>query len=357
MSARPPSVGAVGVLGSPEGVCVVDSYQWERDQYAVVLNDLDVDVGEGFALGGGWILARPTDDQIDQFRPFLTNLTNATNNFRHKSAVPPQEYQVTEVGEALMAEPIGSPTEWRYLIVRRTDTSTLAANALVQALLLSDAEIFADYWPNGEPPRADLAQPRVRNNAAVTTFFNEHYPSLDQPVPAKPNLDEIREVAGLRAALDDAEFPEIARLLDQFVDTFTLSIHSPQSALACLGIIEGLLTHNPAPGDPVDSISRQLQRNLMLLDHRLPPHRKLELTSFRNTTPKKVITHLYSYRSAVAHGGQADKELHFFSDQRWRDTPALAQKELHCFTRRVLKRLLIASLAEPQLVSDLKGAG
>lgn len=323
------------------------------EPYAVVLNDLDVDVGDGFPVGGGWILTRPSIEQISQIRPLFQNLDNATN-VAGKQTAPPHEYLTTTLGvDGWKSEWSSSPADWRYLVLRRTDPGGLDADALVQALLLSDAGVFADYWPNGEPSRQDGKVSCIMNPAAMTTFFNEHH-GLFGSIPTQPDLAEISEVLALRASFADAEYPEIARLLRQFVETFVIPIRSTQSLLACLGIVEGLLSHAPSQGDPVDSITRQLKRNIVLLDHRLPSHRKLELDQFGQMSPERVITNLYAYRSAVAHGGQPDRELQVFYSSRWK-APLHVQTELHLFARRILKRLLTASLLEPQLVSDLKG--
>jgi hypothetical protein len=86
--------------------------------------------------------------------------------------------------------------------------------------------------------------------------------------------------------------------------------------LGHFGVLEDLLSHPPEPHDPVDSITRQLRRNLVLLDHHRPPRAGLGLDASPNATAAQVISHLYSYRSAVAHGGEGAGPVTWLESRR-----------------------------------------
>ncbi|MET8776861.1 hypothetical protein ABZV58_17810 [Nocardia sp. NPDC004654] len=58
-----------------------------------------------------------------------------------------------------------------------------------------------------------------------------------------------------------------------------------------------------------------MTRNLILLEHRLPDHRKIGLELFK-CSPQKVIALLYTYRSAVAHGGSTAATLKWFGQHQ-----------------------------------------
>jgi hypothetical protein len=74
--------------------------------------------------------------------------------------------------------------------------------------------------------------------------------------------------------------------------------------------------HNPDKYDPVDSITRQLKRNLTLLDHRMPPSENLEFSEFQNAKSEQVVGKLYGMRSAVAHGGHTSEALKWLNEHR-----------------------------------------
>ncbi|MGA8332438.1 MAG: hypothetical protein WB777_24610 [Mycobacterium sp.] len=176
--------------------------------------------------------------------------------------------------------------------------------------------------------------------------------------PERPDLAEIAEVVELRQALDDDQFPEIARTIALFIEPDDLPEHSTQKFLAYFGIIESLLTHAPKPNDLVDSLTRQLTRNIVLLNNRLPDHRKLQLDTFGGVKPENVVKKLYAYRSAAAHGGDTRDDVGWFEQNR---PPSSLETnpmklEIHLFARGMAKRLLIAAMREPQLVQDLKAA-
>ncbi|NIL81990.1 hypothetical protein [Rhodococcoides kroppenstedtii] len=318
-------------------------------RYGVVLNDLCLPDGDVHGLGSGWELRRPTDAQIEQFRPRLTMLYNAMTA-APRLTPPPHEAVVTGVEDSITYEWSLAPSDFRYWVAVRVDSDGLPFRAFVEALTLADTELCLNYWPNGAPDLSPTGARMVANPTTMATFFADVL--CDEQAPQQADLGEIRELVTLRAQLDGGSFPEIARMLGLFESTAQLPDRSPQKFLAHMAIVEGLLTHAPGPTDRVDTIGRQLKRNIVLLDHRMPDHRKTELDSFGSTKPQTVIDKLYAYRSAVAHGTDPSDRLDVFAAKWPGPTTVLS---LHQFARQLTKRLLAAALREPQLVSDLKG--
>ena len=69
----------------------------------------------------------------------------------------------------------------------------------------------------------------------------------------------------------------------------------------------------------------------------------------------KVISELYSYRSAIAHGGDVKNKLKEVT--RKLEIKAAAGREEYVVSnllRRIVKMVLIQALKEPKLVTDLK---
>lgn len=333
---------------------------------AVVLNDLDLSVPMPYDLAG-WSLERPPPDQFDAYRNVLVPFFKARTFMHGGSAIPaliPYEARKASRDDGSVTSTWDLPrSEWRYTVVRSVDP-LISAGSLTQALRLSDADIWTPLWgniiqvpPEGVEKLGAWFWSPVGNSNDVFPFVSGRERN---PMPQCPDLAEIAEVVELRRAFDDAEYPEIARTLALFIEADALPEDSTSKYLAYFGVIESLLTHAPQPNDLVDSLTRQLIRNILLLNNRLPDHRKLQLDTFKNgntsIAPDTVVKKLYGYRSAAAHGGDTGKAIGWFEQNRppsWAGHPTF---ELHAFARSMAKRLLIAAMTEPQLVQDLKAA-
>jgi hypothetical protein len=335
----------------------------------VVLNDLDPSVPLPYDLAG-WSLERPTSDQFDSYRNVLSPFF-AAQRFLGSSAtimlplmLPYEARKTSPDGTGAHSSWDLSRRQWRYTVVRRVNPS-INARSLTQALRLSDADIWTPLWGHSSqlPPAAAATMGMswfwspAGNPNHVFQFISGG--GTDE-MPECPDLAEISEVVELRRALNDDQYPEIARTLALFIETDGLPEYSTQKYLAYFGVIESLLTHAPKPNDLVDSLTRQLTRNILLLDNRLPDHRKLQLDTFKNGStsiaPDKVIKSLYNYRSAAAHGGDTTDAIKWFKQNHPPCWTGLAMLEIHAFARSMAKRLLIAAMREPQLVQDLKAA-
>ncbi|MBJ7321701.1 MAG: hypothetical protein JHC70_05080 [Rhodococcus sp.] len=319
-----------------------------KDRYGVVLNDLRLPDDNVHPLSGGWELHKATEDQLSTFKPVLERLYNAVT-FSMKSYPPPHEAQITGSTNRLLQWSL-KPADWRYWTVHRTNPDGLSSDGLVEALALSDTELFVDYWPNGQPDLPLPGNSRLASPTAMTRFFHDVL-GWDN-APQVPDLDELRGLVKLRSEFDVVEYPEIYRILQLFSYTAEIPERSRQKFLAHLAIIEGLLTHKPKPRTSSDQIIQQLKRNIVELDKRMSAPQNCGLDTFGTTDPENVIGTLYNYRNAIAHGKDADRELGIFK-AKW---PApLTALELHRFARTLTRRLLVAALREPALVTTRKG--
>jgi hypothetical protein len=114
--------------------------------------------------------------------------------------------------------------------------------------------------------------------------------------------------------------------------------------LGYFAILESLLTHQPKPTDTIDSITRQVKRKIVLLDNRWAP--KIDYSVFPGSSPEKVWSTMYAYRSCLAHGTKPDfkKQLQLLGDG---DAALILLKQ-------TVKSILRQALAEPQLIFDLR---
>jgi hypothetical protein len=140
----------------------------------------------------------------------------------------------------------------------------------------------------------------------------------------------------------------VVDLQTAIADYFTLREIPKRSSLRLIGlfaILESLLTHDPKPGDPYDSITRQVTKKMALLDHRFEcplPYQEY----FEDLKPKNVWGDLYGLRSDVAHGIRLDFKKKFVS----LGTIENAFRFVQVATKSAMRR----ALEEPRLMADLR---
>jgi hypothetical protein len=133
-------------------------------------------------------------------------------------------------------------------------------------------------------------------------------------------------------------------LTEQLLELDALPYDSPLLFLGYFAILESLLTHQPRPTDTIDSITRQVKRKIVLLDNRWQP--RIDYSPLPKSTPERVWSVMYSYRSCLAHGGDPDfkKDLQLLVDS----DSALR------ILRQTVRAVLRQALVEPQLILDLR---
>lgn len=161
----------------------------------------------------------------------------------------------------------------------------------------------------------DVSASDVSEITAIHTQLRQHCNTL---VDVKRYMRELEELQGLPTA-------------------------SPLLFLGYFALLESLLTHQPDPKDPLDSITRQVKNKVALLDNRF--QRRLDYSPFA-ITPDKVWTKMYGYRSRLAHGDTPsfDGGLAALGDH---------EKALQLL-KETVKAIIRQALREPQLVADLR---
>jgi hypothetical protein len=121
---------------------------------------------------------------------------------------------------------------------------------------------------------------------------------------------------------------------------------SELKVIGLFSIIETLLTHAPKNNDPTDSLARQIKHKIPLVRKR--GQRPIDHNSiFEDSISEEALwSKLYGFRSKIVHGESADLsgELKVLKDR----------ERVVRFLCEIVKLLLIQSLNEPVLISDLK---
>jgi hypothetical protein len=338
-------------------VTALDEVPTERLRYGVVLNDLDVgDVDLPFDLGSGWCLDRATNEEIDEFRSELQRCAAATH-----LAVIPQERRITRHGESGIGYGPLDRGQWRYTVIK-PQSSSVTGKMIAEALRIADAELWVELWSAKRPPNSEGPLVNLGGHLGRCLQFLGRQATASTRVPALPDLTAAAQIVRLRSAFDDSAYPEIVRCIELFREYDVVSDSSPIKILGYFAVLEGLLSHNPDPTDPADSITRQLKRNLVLLSHRALENHEFGLDGFfgqgSSVTPDQVIGHLYGYRSSLTHGNvgsELAKDLNWLYGRRPAGgEPIHAELWIENFVRHLVRRTLLAALREPQLVNDLK---
>jgi hypothetical protein len=163
--------------------------------------------------------------------------------------------------------------------------------------------------------------------------------------PTLPTFDGDA-VADLKASYEAVttvapRYKEIAGAIGNFLSLREIET-SPLYVLGLFAIIESLLTHDPEGG--YDSLGHQIKNKIPLIAKRM--EKPIEYMAFGASDIAKIWSKLYAYRSAIAHGGDAD-----FKNSLKILKSADAAK---LFLESAVKRLLRYAMFEPELVCDLR---
>lgn len=289
-------------------------------------------------LGHGFRIERPTGERLDAVRQQMVALSTWTGgpfDFR------PQEILAEESstgGHTLYQ--LDREDQWRYRVITWNGEHGVSPIIIQIALRLCEDELYAPLI--GSRSQADRSYAHYGNLLEASQYYKLNVQST---VVRTADLSDLDEIARLVDQLDEKLYPSIDRSLRTFIRLDSLADYVPLKHLGYFTVIESLLTHKPQPSDSADSIRRQLQRNVPLLNNRLGEY-KQDLDYVTPTFIKK----LYDYRSDLAHGGDGFSTL----------KPAVRQvigspSEVALVLRLLSKRLLVQALREPRLVSDLKG--
>lgn len=319
-------------------------------KYGVVLNDINWENFSEEINLSGWILSKASAEEAAVCKKKISkySLINYGNN-------PRQETQFIDCGNGVCdLSPLLDSNLWRYTVIRRTSEAKLKDLQLSEATLISDINLFVEIWYMKDSQLPSMRITRASYRHCVQYFLEYEFTK----VLSKLDIKHLQDVVALRAKFDDAKYPVIITAIQMFRELQII----PPSLVKILGyfsLIESLLSHAPSQNDSIGSITRQLQRNLTFIHNRLSDGYSLGLNEFGKMKAQTVISKLYSYRSTIAHGGTDTTDLdslvkaHKANEAKpWAETGIQWAER---FIRRLIKRVLVYALREPDIILDLKG--
>jgi hypothetical protein len=242
------------------------------------------------------------------------------------------------------------PSEFRYMAMLCDPGSPEPMELFYRArnaLRLMDIELPLGLVTHFDPPH-------VTSHVSCTyeAAFLRDLTVSDRTVRlTNAEVGQARTLVGQMLALDANEFAPIKHAVDLFADLDFVPNFTPLWVLGHFIVWEALLTHNPDPNDPQDSLGRQLRRCIPLLEHRLiaAGEDPIDRSWAPDMKLDRIIARLYQYRSAIAHGSA------YMGIFKKAPFDAIGWPALDDWIRLMTKRLLRAALREPQLAADLRG--
>lgn len=313
-----------------------------------VFLDVNDDLLQGtHDLGHGLILRRASINEINDRE--IESAFRAWSERRGTSRWPNQRMPLVNGNEPQGAM-LTNPESWRHAVIECSNKDTFYWNVNL-AFSVSDSDLRMGFirYTNGGGSNPFLEFPMLNVRSPFGAMF------VDHELPSLSCLPEIRQNISYVISNINREFPsEIRQILHMFSSLDNLPDSSTLKVLGYFSIIEGLLSHKPSDNDRVDSIQRQLIRNINLLNNRLKKiHKEIAFSDFGETNPETVLRKLYAYRSAIAHGGQVSDPLNKIGEMRIGNNNT-DHLWVHDWLRSLTKRLLLSAIVEPGLVMDLK---
>lgn len=310
--------------------------------YVFILTVIDLQVATPYDIIPGYTLKKATTDQIEHIK---SNLDRFDPYFPH---APKRLYEF-DVFETQTDEPSQTrtkykpllPDDWRYWIISFEGTNEEVED-LGYSLSVMDQDVDFAFTVLEQDSQASGI---IWHPQALSTHLSD--PARRQIYPKTVLEEDLRlasDCYALIKSLED-EYKHIRRAFLRFDQLRMIPISSDLIILGLFSIIESLLTHDPKPTDPTDSLSRQIKKKILLLQKRFV--RSLDYEKyFKKVKEQPLWSKLYAYRSLIAHGDSTDFTDNF---QVLKD-----KKNVYSFLKEVVKLLLIESSHEPELLADLK---
>lgn len=296
----------------------------------------------------GYVFKQANDSQIEHIKKFLEPYTGlsplgADFNFNR------YDWRVEKNGEAFFDK-----RKSNYKILEYSVKTINERHVIKQVLSLSklDLTILFNTHPQEhrfKDAKGDFIKQKVFSNIQSSLAnLNHHYDTSGFMYPSKflgnNEVEELKYLYEIVSGFEEEKYPIIQNALNDFLHLNFISNHSPFKVVSYFALLEFLLT-----AESKNRISQQLIAKLALLNNQFST--RIDIFQYfkgsSSNTIETIIKLLYSYRSDIAHGNRSNfnKELKLLDEQRDMILP---------FLRDLVKKVLIYSMKNPQIITDLK---
>ena len=304
-------------------------------RYTFILSAIKIETELPFEIAPNHWIDKATETQIEKIRSLLDENTRRfiRSPYEHDYSAEPGNMpgNINYYTTPLFTE------ELRYYVINFEGINS-ELQTLQQAFLVIPNEVQFGFLIVEEPLSGGFEPDKI------DTFYNQF--SLQDRIPKSISLDDLKFVSEVYAKRKEFpnEFEHISRAFFRFERLSVISIHSELYVIGMFSVIEMLLTHAPKP-EFADALTHQIATKFPLVRKRFI--RPIDhQTFFPGIDEAKLWEKLYAYRSKIVHGEDTRIEGKI---QVLRDRTNVLN-----FLREATKLLLIASLREPVLMTDLK---
>lgn len=320
-------------------------FNWPRgpsDSFAFVLNPFHYSGNLPIELMPGCRLGKANSEQVTMIEDLRDKLGRAGRSMAFDREPIPKELRESPHWD----RKLWPRTTFWVINFKTAETDVLEFR---RASLLTDNEIAIGAL---FPPKEQIYMPKVEYPWIMESFFDCGWQNDAQPLNVADLENAHQLVHAIRLFRQEQKSDNakelVLRVFDDFVSLSNDHRMDHLRALGHFGLIEVLLTHSPAASSP--RLSHQIRTKVPLLMRRFD-RPLLPSDFFAINDSQQVWALLYRLRSCYAHGEKPDFAK--MSGERGFKELNDLQRVYH-FVRESLKRLLLLSLNEPQLVFDLK---
>lgn len=287
---------------------------------------------------------RANKTQVDKIKETL-------NSSIHSLPCQIYEYDITQevdkdTGDKTYKRSYLPPKLWKYWVISFEKYNTEIPDlSLAASLLKNDLEfgftVIAEKL-NGE--KKQFAAVGLPGNTAYSFYYSDFHGIRSTKQITKEEILSIGDIYYLIKERKD-KYSHIAKAFQRWNDLKSLPRSSDMLIIGLFSVIECLITHKPYLKDSSDSLTHQVKTKLPLLRKHF--RRDIDYSNYFNmANEEKVWKRLYEFRSRIVHGENSNIEGTF---------KILKNKSTVInFLNECVKLLLLISLDEPILVSDLQ---
>ncbi|TYQ14834.1 UNVERIFIED_CONTAM: hypothetical protein Cloal_1217 [Acetivibrio alkalicellulosi] len=301
--------------------------------------NLEAGLNSEFEIIPGHVFKKASLDQIQQIKGALPVIPN----YNSTPFTDMYEHEKNDVDDTWFTHE--DKSKWRYWIVEYHMNQNIRDRNLEAALLLSKADLTSLF---------DMYSRRLTSNFTILfNFVDQNKPYFVNP--KNIDTDDMLEIRDINCLIKNFKenirdsYKYINKALTDFTNIPLIPLKTPFRIVSFFSIFESLLTHDPKRENWNNGTKQQLKTKLNQLNDRF--EEKIDFRAYfsnltHRATFKDIIGKLYSYRSDIAHGDFSDfnHDLQIIS----------GHTEAYNFLYVLLKKTLLQSLKEPQLISDLK---
>lgn len=320
-----------------------------RPKSFIFLGDLiDIDGQKSIRLFDDYILKKANKTQIKYIKNHIDSYSNILS-----FNVNRYEFESKPNGKNKRSFYHLDEKKWNYWVIEHTKVQMDKNIPIILGLSKLDLTVLFEVVYGGIMLTTGKETPGITSRELKTINFFHDNRFYDMVMKKIKNQDknEIQEIYRLITNFNKERnsYGFIDKALGDFIKLADISVHSPFKILSYFSILELLLTTYKPRTSNDNSLSSQLRKKVNLLNNQFDE--KIDIKKYfkgsDSNTIDTIIGKLYQYRNDIAHGNKSDfeKELQILKDEK---------DNIQSFLRSLLKKVLIYSIKEPQLVKDLK---